>query len=60
MYVCTDCGRESDTACPFGATTCSECSMYRERSVAGTNDIPAACPAHGDYLPDDDMEGMAR
>lgn len=50
--VCSDCGRMSSETCPWSATNDSECSMYRERSVAGvSNDIPD-CPAHGPFLPE--------
>jgi hypothetical protein len=35
--------------CPFGGTTPEECSIMRERSVAGiSNDVPV-CPIHGIY-----------
>lgn len=50
--ICTDCGRDSDEACPFDATTCSECSLWRERLAAGVTDTIPDCPAHGQYLED--------
>lgn len=40
---------EARKACPFAGTTADECSMIRERSVAGvSNDVPD-CPVHGAF-----------
>lgn len=54
--VCTDCGRMSSAACPYGATTDSECSMIRERSVAGVSNVIPSCPAHGEYMDGSEVE----
>jgi len=54
--VCTDCGRMSGEVCPWDCATDSECSMYRERSVAGISDDIPECPAHGPYLDGSEVE----
>ena len=43
--VCSDCGCMSVETCPYGAATCSECSMLRD-------DTKVPCEAHGPYPPD--------
>jgi hypothetical protein len=48
--ACTDCGLSSDDPCPYGALTCSECSLVRERVCAGLSDLIPPCAAHGEYL----------
>ena len=54
VTVCDDCGAESAVPCPWNATTCSECSMMRERSVAGRSDVIPSCAAHGAFLESED------
>jgi hypothetical protein len=39
--------RKAAEACPFAGTTAEECSMIRERSVAGVSDDVPDCPVHG-------------
>lgn len=56
--VCEDCGAESTNVCPWDATTCSECSFIRERSVSGVSDVIPACPAHGAPLTAEDFENL--
>jgi hypothetical protein len=60
IEVCSDCGAMSAKPCPYGGTTCSECSMIRERSVAGLSDSIPACPVHPYYTdPETDPDPMA-
>jgi hypothetical protein len=49
---------EAAEACPYGGTTADECSMIRERSVAGISDTVPACPVHGAFR-DTAEEAMA-
>jgi hypothetical protein len=41
--------RKAAEACPFAGTTADECSMIRERSVAGVSDDVPDCPVHGAF-----------
>jgi hypothetical protein len=38
--------------CPWGATSDAECSMMREREVAGTDKSIPWCDHHGEYIGD--------
>ena len=50
---------EAAEACPFGGTTADECSMIRERSVAGISNTVPACAVHGAFR-DSNQKAVAK